>query len=291
MIHFYKATRLFVAVPAIAVFLWGCGGIPANHPDLLRAQSAFKDAQTQAGVSENAPVEMYDAEQALRKAEEAENVEDLKHLAYLAERRSQIAVAAAAQRAAKKETAQLAKEKDRILLDSRGAEIEKKASEVERARTEVEKARAEAALAAARAQELEKELSDLNAKMTDRGYVLTLGDVLFEFNKAELMPGAYRTMDQLTTFLDKHPERSVLIEGYTDSIGSSAYNLELSQRRADAVRIALIQRGIEIARIVTKGYGKDYPVASNNTEAGRQQNRRVEIVILDAGVRPESKFR
>ena len=291
MIHFYKPVKWFMVTAVVSVLLWGCGGIPSNHPDLLRAQSAFKDAQTQAGVSENAPVELYDAEQALRQAEGAENVEDLKHLSYLAERRSQIAVAAAAQRAAKKETEKLSKEKDKILLDARGAEIEKKASEVERARTEVEKARAEAALAAARSQELEKELSDLNAKMTDRGYVLTLGDVLFEFNKAELMPGAYRTMEKLTTFMDKHPERSVLIEGYTDSIGSSEYNLELSQRRADAVRIALIERGIEIGRILTKGYGKDYPVASNATEAGRQQNRRVEIVILDAGVRPESKFR
>ncbi len=291
MINFYKPVTVFMSIAAIIALVGGCGGIPANHPDLLRAQNAFKDAQAQAGVSENAPVELYDAGQALKEAEQAKNVDDLKHLAYLAEKRSQIAVAAAAQRAAKKETEALVKEKDKILLDARGAELEKKASEVERARTEVEKARAEAALAAARAQELEKELSDLNAKMTDRGYVLTLGDVLFAFNKAELMPGAYRTVDQLTTFLDKHPERNVLIEGYTDSIGSSAYNLELSQRRADAVRIALIERGIEIGRIMTKGYGKEYPVAGNDTEAGRQQNRRVEIVILDAGVRPESKFR
>lgn len=291
MIHFYKATRLFVAIPAIAVFLWGCGGIRANNPDLVRAREAYKDAQAQAWVNENAPVEMYDAEQALRKAEGAKNVEDLKHLAYIAERRSQIAVAVAAQLATKKETSQLAKEKDRILLDSRGVEIERQVGEVERAHMDVESARAETALATARAQELEKELADLNAKKTDRGYVLTLGGVLFEFNKAELMQGAYRTIETLASFLKKYPERSVLIEGYTDSIGSSAYNLELSQRRADAVRIALLKKGIENGRIIAKGYGKDYPVATNDTEAGRQQNRRVEIVVLDAGVRPESKFR
>jgi len=291
MIHFYKTTRLFVAIPAIAVFLWGCGGIRANNPDLIRAQAAYKDAQEQAWVNEKAPVEMYDAKQALRKAERAKNVEELKHLAYLAERRSQIAVAAATQRATQHETSRLSEEYNRILLDSRGAEIDRKTGEIDRAQTELKSARAEIALAAARAQELEKELADLNAKKTDRGYVLTLGGVLFAFDKAELKQGAYRTIETLAGFLKKYPERSVLIEGYTDSIGSSAYNIGLSQRRADAVRFALIQRGIENHRIIAKGYGKDYPVATNETEAGRQQNRRVEIVVLDEGVRPESKFR
>jgi outer membrane protein OmpA-like peptidoglycan-associated protein len=241
---------------------------------------------------------MYEAKQALQKAEQAENVEELEHLAYLAERRSQIAVSVAAQRSAKKEIEKLAKEKNKVLLNAREAEIEsklleiqEKESAVERARLEAEKARAQAEIATIRAQELERELSELNAKMTDRGYVLTLGDVLFEFDRAELLPGAYLTIDKLVTFLKKYPKRNVLIEGHTDSIGTDDYNLDLSQRRADAVRIALVERDISLSRINTKGYGKRYPVASNDTEAGRQRNRRVEIVILDEGVSGETMMR
>jgi len=207
-------------------------------------------------------------------------------------------VAVATQRSAKKEIEKLAKEKNKVLLDAREAEIEsklreikEKESEAERARIEAEKAKAQAEIATIRAQELERELSALNAKMTDRGYVLTLGDVLFEFDRAELLPGAYLTIDKLVTFLKKYPNRNVLIEGHTDSIGTADYNLDLSQRRADAVRVALVERDISLSRISTKGYGKRYPVASNDTEAGRQRNRRVEIVILDEGISGETMLR
>ena len=298
MLDCYKLNRLLMTITVISSLFAGCGGIPANHPDLLRARDTYKDAKEKTWVSEMAPVEMYEAEQALQKAEGAENVKDLEYLAYLAERRSQIAVAVATQRSAKKEIGELAKEKNRVLLNSREAEIEsklreikEKESEVDRARIEVEKARALAEIATIRAQELERELSELDAKMTDRGYVLTLGDVLFEFDRAELLPGAYRTIDKLVAFLEKYPNRNVLIEGYTDSIGTADYNLELSQKRADAVRVALVERDIRISRISTKGYGKSYPVASNTTEAGRQRNRRVEIIILDEGVSGETMLR
>jgi outer membrane protein OmpA-like peptidoglycan-associated protein len=295
---FYGCYRLGAVITLISVFFVGCGGIPTNHPDLVRARDAYDDAQSKTGVSENAPVEMYEAKQALQRAEQAENAEELEHLAYLAERRSQIAVAVAAQRSAKKEIEKLSKEKNNVLLNAREAEIEsklreiqEKESEVERARLEAEKARAQAEIATIRAQELEQALADLNAKMTDRGYVLTLGDVLFEFDRAELLPGAYRTIDKLVAFLKKYPNRNVLIEGHTDSIGTADYNLDLSQRRADSVRVALVEREISLSRISTKGYGKTYPVASNDTEAGRQRNRRVEIVILDEGVSGESMLR
>jgi len=109
--------------------------------------------------------------------------------------------------------------------------------------------------------------------------VLTLGDVLFDTGRAELNPGAARNLDRLVQFLTDHPERRVEIDGYTDSIGTDSYNLDLSQRRADAVRSVLVSRGIDSSRIATRGYGKDYGVASNADSGGRQLNRRVEIVI------------
>jgi outer membrane protein OmpA-like peptidoglycan-associated protein len=105
------------------------------------------------------------------------------------------------------------------------------------------------------------------------------------------MPGAMFTMDKLALFLKKYPKRNVLVEGHTDSQGSETYNLGLSQRRADSVRNALMERGISADRIATKGYGEKFPVASNAAAAGRQQNRRVEIIILDEGVSPEKMLR
>jgi outer membrane protein OmpA-like peptidoglycan-associated protein len=129
--------------------------------------------------------------------------------------------------------------------------------------------------------QLEQELAALKAQAreTERGPVLTLGDVLFEFNRADLKSGAMQKLYPLVAFLQENPTRSVVIEGHTDNIGSDSYNFELSQRRAEAVRAFLLQNGIRAERITAQGRGESYPVAANDTEAGRQQNRRVEIVI------------
>ena len=103
----------------------------------------------------------------------------------------------------------------------------------------------------------------------------------FEFGKADLLSAAGPRLDKLATFLKQFPERRLLVEGYTDSIGSASYNLELSRRRAIAVQAALVQRGIAPDRILTQGYGKEYPVANNATAEGRAMNRRVEVIITD----------
>ncbi len=121
--------------------------------------------------------------------------------------------------------------------------------------------------------------AQLKAKPTDRGLVLTLGDVLFDTGKAELNPGASRTLDQLARFLSEHPDRRVQIDGFTDSVGSDGFNQELSRRRADAAKSALLTRGIDASRIGATGYGRAFPVASNSESGGRQLNRRVEVVI------------
>jgi outer membrane protein OmpA-like peptidoglycan-associated protein len=126
---------------------------------------------------------------------------------------------------------------------------------------------------------VQAELDALKATPTPRGMVLTLGDVLFDTGRAELKPGATRKLDQLAQFLTEHPDRRVQIDGFTDSVGTDSYNEELSQRRANAVRAALLSRGVEASRIGTEGYGKSYPVADNGDSGGRQLNRRVEVVI------------
>jgi OOP family OmpA-OmpF porin len=167
-----------------------------------------------------------------------------------------------------------------------------------RAKAEAEQARmaarAESELAAkakAAANQLMRELSDLKAKQTERGIVLTIGDVLFATGKADLSSDALRSVDKLADFLQKYPNRNVLIEGHTDSVGSDEFNLTLSQKRADSVKETLTSRGISEGRIATKGYGKKFPVASNDTVAGKQQNRRVEVIVLNEGVKAETQFR
>jgi OOP family OmpA-OmpF porin len=139
--------------------------------------------------------------------------------------------------------------------------------------------RADQRSTSARRAELERELADLKARETAPGLVLTLGDVLFTPDQSEPTPAALRKLSPLVTILKDQPQRSIRIEGYTDSRGPESYNLDLSQRRADAVRDFLIDNGISPRRITARGYGEAVSVASNTTLAGRQENRRVEVIV------------
>jgi outer membrane protein OmpA-like peptidoglycan-associated protein len=225
------------------------------------------------------------AEMKAREAEQARRAAARDAAAAERERREAQAKAKEAEQA-KREAEAKAKEAEQTRLQTKAEaeraeiarkEAEAKAREAEQSKTEVD--------------QLLKDLSDLQGKMTERGIVLTMGDVLFAFGKADLAPGAVRNLDKLTGFLEKHPDRNLLIEGHTDSIGSDEFNRVLSQKRADAVKEALVGKGINPDRIVTKGYGKQFPVASNETESGRQLNRRVEVVILNEGVKPDAAIR
>ena len=196
------------------------------------------------------------------------------------------------------EQARMAAEARARDAEAKAREAEQARAQAEQARTQAEQARAQAeAEAQARAAEqaktaaLSKELSDLKAQQTDRGIVLTVGDVLFATGKAEVAPGGQRGVDKLAEFLKKNPKRNVLIEGHTDNTGNEDFNLRLSQQRADAVRDLLVARGIATERVTTKGYGPKYPLVENDTPSGRQQNRRVEVVVLNEGVSAESAAR
>jgi outer membrane protein OmpA-like peptidoglycan-associated protein len=123
----------------------------------------------------------------------------------------------------------------------------------------------------------------------DRGLVLTLGDLGFDAGKVALQPTSMTAIDRLAQLMGVYPERSVRIEGHTDSLGDDAANQQLSERRANAVRDALLARGIDAARVEAVGYGETRPIADNATPVGRQKNRRIEIVLtgehtIDNGV-------
>lgn len=142
---------------------------------------------------------------------------------------------------------------------------------------------ADASEAQRQAAQLQQRLTDLQAKQTDRGMLVTLGDVLFEFNRAEVKPAAQASLRKLADFLQQYPDRRILIEGHTDNIGSSAYNDNLSRRRADAVDLALVGMGLSQQRVTSVGYGKEFPIADNSSDTNRAMNRRVEVYIAEAG--------
>jgi outer membrane protein OmpA-like peptidoglycan-associated protein len=135
--------------------------------------------------------------------------------------------------------------------------------------------------AQARSAQLEEQMRALNAKKTERGMVVTIGDVLFDTGRAELKPGSARDMSKLAEFFKAYPQRTALVEGFTDSVGGTSANQDLSDRRAAAVRTALVDMGVARDRINTRGYGEAFPAAGNDNASGRQMNRRVEIVLSD----------
>ena len=131
--------------------------------------------------------------------------------------------------------------------------------------------------------ELERELAEFKAQETERGLVLTVGDVQFATNHETLTAEAMRKLYPLVTMLKEQPKRHIRIEGHTDSNGERSYNLDLSQRRADAVRDFLIENGIPAERITARGYGEENAIASNDTVEGRRENRRVEVIVPRIG--------
>ena len=291
-----KKSAYLISGILIASVITGCKQEPT--PSLKEAQKVVEETKKDVKVKENAPIALYEAEKTLKAALNAEDAKEMDHLAYLAKKKAEIAKEVAERKEALKKIEELKQIKNKVILEAREAEIQRAKREIQEktkllSETEqkIKEEQERIRLEQEKAKKLQEQLAELHAKKTKRGLVLTLGDVLFETGKADLLPGAMRTIDKLAMFLRENPNRKVLIEGHTDSRGSERYNLKLSQRRANAVKQALVERGIEPERIIAKGYGEAYPVASNSTAAGRQQNRRVEIVILEEGVDPSSMMR
>ena len=301
--------KLFSGV-GLALALGACASMPQPNAALESARAAVRTAEADPNVNRYAALDLDRARKELSIAEEAQ----LHHRdalvdqpAYMATQNARLAQAHADAKADDARVAAGQIERDQIMLAARTREAENaKASAAnsralataalsqrDQAKEEALRANEEASRAgeaasraseeAARANEekarVQAELDALKATPTPRGLVMTLGDVLFDTGRSELKPGAGRKMDQLAQFLVEHPERRVQIDGFTDSVGTDAYNTDLSQRRADAVKTALVNRGVQPSRIGTEGYGKAYPVGSNSDSGGRQLNRRVEVVI------------
>ena len=274
---------------SLALALGACASMPQPNPVLEDARAAVQTAQADPNVNKYAPLDLDRAQKDLSVAEDAaahHRDADVAQPAYLATQNARLAQAHAAAKADEARIAAGQTERDQIVLAARTREADNAKASAENAKASAENAKAVAAVAINQRDQaneetarVQAELDALKATPTPRGLVLTLGDVMFDTGRSELKSGAGRKMDQLAQFLVEHPDRRVQIDGFTDSVGSDSYNEELSQRRADAVKTALINRGVQPSRIGTEGYGKAYPVASNNDSGGRQLNRRVEVVI------------
>ena len=253
-----------VAVGIVSGLLAACAPTPVVPEGAIQARAELTRLQSDAKLAPLAQEALNDAEAAVQLAEQADAEPEIgAHRVYIAQRKVDIAEAVAEARYAEQERTALAAELDKARLEAREREAAAARSDAQLARMEADTARAELQ----------------NARATDRGLVLTLGDVLFETDRADLRAGSVADLDQLARFLAKYPDRTVTIEGHTDSVGGEDYNVGLSHRRAESVRSYLLRQGIDTTRIQTQGMGESVPVASNDTAGGRQQNRRVEIIV------------
>jgi outer membrane protein OmpA-like peptidoglycan-associated protein len=265
---------------------------------LEEAQASYAAARNDPQVVNNAPLELNQAGQALLKAEQEfrgdADEDQVTHQAYLAKQQVAIANEAAREKAAQKTIEEATARRQSVLLEARNRELqmtrqqqlqaEQRAQQLSEEQTRMREEQMQQRLTqeTERAQQLESQLAqmqEMKPQETERGIVLTLTDVLFDLDKSTLKPGAERTLDKLARLLKESPERTLLVEGFTDSTGPEEYNQKLSEERAQAVRDALVGLGINPERIRTRGYGENFPVASNENPGGRQLNRRVEIVI------------
>lgn len=297
---------LAVLAAAAMTLLGGCSNPPIQNERLEIARSEFRAAQNNPQARNLAAAELKQAGDALEMADKAwtnrDDIEEVDHLAYLARQRVAIAQEMGRQKVAERAIATADTDRDKLRLAARTNEADAAkltAQEAQRqsiasqreseaaqrqaqsARRDTVTAQQQASESQARTTALEAELTALNAKKTDRGLMITIGDVLFDNNRAQLKSGGTRSVEKLVGFLKQYPQRKVVVEGFTDSVGSEQSNEALSTRRADAVRDAMIDMGAGIDQISTHGHGEAYPVASNTSAAGRQFNRRVEIILSD----------
>jgi outer membrane protein OmpA-like peptidoglycan-associated protein len=147
--------------------------------------------------------------------------------------------------------------------------------------SEAEFARREADLASQQVTSLTRQLENLQLRETESGVVVTLGDVLFASGQAQLVEGGRSSLEEVVDLLQTEPDKKIRVEGHTDSRGDSEANLLLSAQRAQAVLDALVSLGVASDRITASGMGEDFPIASNEDEDGRAQNRRVDVILLD----------
>lgn len=249
---------LVTALVAAAIALGAASCAPRQSRALEDARRDYLAARSDPTVAQNAAAPLQEAGVTLERADREQrqgNRREVEHLAYVASQEVAKARQVASERRARNEAEGLSAARDDVVVAARTRQLD-------------------AILA---------ELAALEARETAEGLALTMSDVFFEFDSAELKPAARQDLARLAAYVREYPDRNVVVEGHTDSQGSDSYNADLSARRAQAVSSFLVQQGVDPARLVAQGFGERHPIASNDSEAGRQQNRRVEMLVMNPG--------
>lgn len=264
----------WVPVAICITVIMGC----ATYPLVDEAKTQYNEAMGDSMVAAEVPKELAEAKEQFKIIDNLKkngaSDELIRHHAYIAKTMIATAREIAVLHAKQNQLAEAEKENQQLLAEVQAAKTRAAERMAEQARMKAEQVRQRSELLGAR-------LSELEAEKTERGLVINLRNVLFDFGKVTIKPGAEENLAKLSRFLIEYPERKIMIEGFTDNVGPEDANLKLSEQRAKAVKEALVARGVEPDRILTRGYGEADAIADNSTEAGRQQNRRVEIVISD----------
>lgn len=270
-----KTVKNVALLTLSACLLSACATSSKVPSEVVDVRNKLMRLQADPQLASRAPVALKDAEEAVQAAETVPKDKSLAHhLVWVADHKIDIASAQAQTRLLEDQRKGLSESRETARLDSR-------TREADLAHDEADRAKQDADLARQQADDLQRQIAELNAKATDRGLVVTLGDLLFETDKSELKGGAASNLSKLSAFLAKYPDRTVTIEGHTDSVGADDYNLNLSQRRANSVQQFLLAQGITANRLSASGKGENFPVASNDSASGRQMNRRVEVIIAN----------
>ena len=249
-----------------SVLLFGLYGCAGQRGDIAvqQANTDFQKVKEDSNVLRIAPKDVIRAGESLARADRLSSYwgsgADVQHYAYLSQRYSEIA----------------RQHTEKALNEERAAKLE-----LERQRLQLALREAKLLSVQQQGKWLEEQIISLATTQTDRGLVMTLGDVLFDTGEAELKSSANRTVLKVVQFLQLNPKRVVRIEGYADNTGGQQENLKLSRDRAQSVADVLVDLGLDEKRIQVEGYGDQYPVEANASERGRAQNRRVEIVFSD----------
>ena len=279
------STAVRMAALALAsLTIVACATAPTSPPGALEARTKLTVLQSDSRLANTVPVEIREAEAAVAIAEVpvGKDIALGQHRVYMADRKVEIAMATAETRLAEGQRAMLSQQRDEARLRARTREADSARRE------QAALAAAAAAEARTNASDLQRQIDTLQAEATDRGLVLTLGDVLFATGRSDLRSGRNSTLDKLVAFLNEYPDRTAVIEGHTDDVGSLEMNQGLSQRRADAVRSYLTMNGIAGSRLTAAGMGETQPISDNLSASGRQQNRRVEIIIQNVRATPRA---